>query len=94
MEFYKAFSVTGWTTTKIGDNWITEKSANKKVMLFIPIDDTDRDNVFMTTVNNIGFKLGFATVEEKQLLGEPKKKFISPTIDILELANKEHTDFK
>lgn len=94
MEFDKAFNVTGWTTTKSGDNWITEKSANKKAMLFIPPDDTDHDNVFMTTIDNIGFKLGFAMGEEKQLLDGPKKKFNSPTIDILELATKEHKDFK
>ena len=63
-------------------------------MLFIPSDDTDHDNVFMTTVDNIGFKLGFAMGEEKQLLDGPKKKFSPPTIDILELADKEHEDFK
>jgi hypothetical protein len=28
------------------------------------------------------------------LLDGPKKKFSSPTIDILELANKGHKDFK
>ena len=94
MGFDKSFSATGWTTTKSGDNWITEKSANKKAMFFIPSDDTDHDNVFMTTFDNIGFKLGFAMGEEKQLLDGPKKKFSSPTIDILELANKEYKDFK
>ena len=94
MDFDKAFNVTGWTTTKSGDNWITEKSANKKVMLFIPSDDKDHDNVFMTTIDNVGFKLGFAMGEEKQLLDGPKKKFSTPTINILELANKEHKDFK
>ena len=94
MGFDKAFNATGWTTTKRGDNWITEKSANKKAMLFIPSDDTDHDNVFMTTVDNIGFKLGFAMGEEKQLLDGPKKKFSPPTIDILELADKEHEEFK
>jgi hypothetical protein len=94
MDFDKAFNVIGWTTTKSGDNWITATSANKKAMLFIPSDDTDHDNVFMTTIDNIGFKLGFAKGEEKQLLDGPKKKFSLPTIDILELANKEHKDFK
>ena len=92
--FDKSFNVTGWTTTKRGDNWITEKSANKEVMLFIPLDDTDHDNVFMTTADNIGFKLGFSMEEEKQLLAEPKKNFSSPTIDNLELVNMEHKDFR
>jgi hypothetical protein len=94
MGFDKSFSVTGWTTTKNGDTWITEKSANKKAMLFIPSDDTEHDNVFMTTADYIGFKLGFAMGEENQLLDRPKKQFSSPTIDILELADKEYKDFK
>ena len=94
MGFDRSFSVTGWTTTKSGDNWITEKSANKKVIIFIPAEDTDHDNVFMTTSDNIGFKLGFALSEEKQLLEGPKMKFKAPTVDILELANKEYKDFK
>jgi hypothetical protein len=37
MGFDRSFSVTGWTTTQSGDNWITEKSVNKKAILFIPI---------------------------------------------------------
>jgi hypothetical protein len=94
MGFDTSFPVTGWTTTKNSDTWITEKSANKKAMLYIPPDDTEHDNVFMTTSDNIGFKLGFAMGEEKQLLDSPKMQFISPTIDLMELAHMEHEDFK
>ena len=94
MGFDKSFNIIAWTTTKSGDTWITEKSADRKVMLFIPSDDKEYDNVFMTTADNIGFKLGFALGEERQLLDSPKKQFIMPTIDISEFANKEHKDFK
>jgi hypothetical protein len=48
----------------------------------------------MTTSDNIGFKLGFALGEEKQLLDGPKMKFKEPTVDILILAKKEYQDFK
>jgi len=74
--------VTAWTTTKSSDTWITEKSANKKVMLFIPSDDTEHDNVYMTTSDNIEYKLGFAVGEEKQLLDTPKKRYAPPAFDI------------
>jgi hypothetical protein len=94
IEFDKSCNVTGWTTTKAGETWITEKSANKKVMLFIPSDDTEHDNVFMTTADNAGFKFGFAMGEEKQLLDRPRKQYGAPTIEILELADKEHVDFR
>ena len=94
MGFDKSFNVTAWETTKQADGWITEKSANKKVMLFIPEDDTQHDNVFLTTEDNIGYKLGFAVGEEKQYLETPKKRYSAPTIDINTLTEKQSTDFK
>lgn len=94
MGFDKIFSVIAWETTKQANGWITEKSANKKVMLFIPKDDTEHDNVFLTTEDNIGYKLGFAMGEEKQLLQTPKKTYFAPTIDIKTLTGKVAQDFQ
>ena len=94
MGFDKSFDVSGWTTTKSGQSWITERSANKKVMIYIPTDDTEGDNVYLTTIDNIGYKLGFAMGEKKQLLEIPKKQFISPKIEITELTNKEKIEYK
>jgi hypothetical protein len=94
MGFDKSFDVTAWETTKQANGWITEKTANKKVMLFIPEDDNEHDNVFLTTDDNIGYKLGFAMGEEKQLLQTPKKKYFAPTIDIKILTEKEAQDFQ
>jgi len=93
MELKWSPDVMGWTTTKSSDKWITEKSANKKVILFIPTDDTEHDNVHMTTQDNIGYKLGFALGEEKQLLDTPKKRYVHPDIEISELVRKEFEDF-
>lgn len=94
MGFDKAFSVTAWEATKQANGWITEKTANKKVMLFIPEDDNEHDNVFLTTEDNIGYKLGFAMGEEKQLLQTPKKTYFAPTIDIKKITEKEAQDFQ
>lgn len=94
MDFDKSFDVTAWETTGQANGWITEKSANKKVMLFIPEDDSEHDNVFLTTDDNIGYKLGFAMGEEKQLLQTPKKTYFTPKIDIKTLTEKEGQDFK
>jgi hypothetical protein len=94
MELKWTPDVTAWTTTKSSDTWITEKSANKKVMLFIPKDDTEHDNVYMTTSDNIGYKLGFAMGEEKQLLDTSKKRYVQADLEISELTNKEYEDFK
>jgi len=94
MGFDKSFDVTAWETTKQANGWITEKTANKKVMLFIPEDDNEHDNVFLTTDDDIGYKLGFAMGDEKLLLQSPKKKYFAPTIDIKILTEKEAQDFQ
>ena len=94
MGFDKSFDVTAWGTTGQANGWITEKSANKKVMLFIPEDDKEHDNVFLTTEDNIGYKLGFARGEEKQPLQTAKKRYLAPTIDIKTLTEKEARNFQ
>ncbi|MEK7227852.1 MAG: hypothetical protein AAB681_00665 [Patescibacteria group bacterium] len=85
--------VNAWLTTKSSDQWITEKSANKKVRLFLALDDREYDNVFLTTEDNIGYKLGFAAGETSQLLGSPKEPYIAPTVDINSLTGKTSEDF-
>ena len=84
--------ITGWTTTHIGDTWITDRSLNKNVMLFITDDDTEYDNVYMTTSDNFGYKLGFAKGQEKQLLETPKKLYVEPKIGFSDLSDKEFED--
>jgi hypothetical protein len=93
MDFEGNMDVAAWTTTTETDKWISEKSANKKVLLFIPEDDTEHDNVYLTTADNIGYKLSFAVGEEKQLLSTPKKAFVAPPIDIHSLAGAPSEDF-
>lgn len=86
--------VTAWTTTKSSDTWITGNSTNQKVMLFVPTDDTEHDNVYMTTQDNIGYKIGFAMGEGHQLLDKPKKNYVQPAIEISNLTNEEFEDYK
>ena len=94
MGFDRHFKTIGWTTTKSTDIWITEKSVNKNVMLFVSDNDTEYDNVFLTTSDNIGYKLGFAMGEEKQLLNKSEKTYVKQPIDFSEIETKQHIDFK
>jgi len=87
-------NIIAWTTTKQTDKWVSDKSVNKKVMLFIADDDNEHDNVFLTTEDNIGFKLGFAVGEEKQPLDSPKKKYISPSVELSVLTDKSTENFQ
>ncbi len=63
-------------------------------MLFVSDFDTEYNNVFLTTSDNIGYKLGFAMGEEKQPLNSPEKSYIKPPINISELDTNESIDFK
>ena len=87
-------TVMAWATTNHGDTWVKEDAMNKKVILFVPEDDTEYDNVFMTTENNIGYKLGFAIGENSQRLDAPKITFVTPTFDVNTFPGKQTEDFQ
>lgn len=93
-EIFYTADIKAWATTKQGDIWITDKSANKKVMLFIPPDDKERDNVYLTTQDNIGYMLGFAQGEETKLLDKPKLDFISPTKTLDSIKGRDSEEIK
>lgn len=88
-----AADITGWATTKKDDSWIPEEISNKKIIIFVPEDDTEYDNVFMTTADNVGYKIGFGMNKAKQLQDSPKKIFVSPPVTIQDLLGKESDDF-
>lgn len=94
VELDRAFPVVGWATAQSTDNWITADSANKQVMLYISDSDTEYDNVYLTTSDNIGYKLGFANGPEKQLLNIPEKAYMPPPVTVGVLATRSYTDFK
>jgi hypothetical protein len=86
--------IKAWTTTSPNDEWMTAQITNKKVMLFIPPDDKDYNNVYLTTSDNIGYKLGFAVGEERQLLDYPKMVFEEPSVDVKALSGCETQKFQ
>lgn len=51
-------------------------------MLYIPPDDEEYDNVYMTTEDNIGYKVGFAVNEQKQLLENPVSSYSEPPFTV------------
>lgn len=94
MGFDRHFKSVGWTTAKVSDTWITEKCVNKNVMLYVSNFDKEYDNVFLTTSDSIGYKLGFAMGEEKQLLDRPEKNYVKQPISNSELDGKPFAEFK
>jgi len=70
--------IRAWATTRPGDVWVTEKAQKKHVMLYIPKEDDEYDNVYMTTEDGIGYKLGFAVGHQQQLLKVPAMPYEMP----------------
>jgi hypothetical protein len=93
--FNKTFKPFGYTTTKLSDNWITEETANKYVMLYVSDHDTEYDNVSMTTSENIGYKLSFdhTHTSKNQLLDAPEKNYTPHSVSLKQLVLKEFSGF-
>ena len=86
--------IKAWCTTKTGFAWMTDEIVNKNVMIYIPDWDKDYDNVYLTTQDNFGYKMGFAMGEEHQKLDKPVIQYDKMTIDLNILKDIEFTDFK
>ncbi|WP_430468082.1 hypothetical protein [Winogradskyella ouciana] len=86
--------VKGWYSTETGDAWMREDLVNKKVMIFIPDWDEEHDNVYLTTKDNIGYKMGFAIGHTSQKLDRPVKRFEENPIELTKLTDRETIDFE
>jgi hypothetical protein len=86
--------IKAWCTTKSGFSWITDEIVNKSVMIYIPDWDKEYDNVYLTTQDNIGYKMGFAVGEEHLKLVKPAIQFDKVKFDVNILNDKETIDFK
>lgn len=86
--------VIAWYSTRIGDAWMRDDLVNKKVMIFIPDWDEEHDNVYLTTQDNIGYKMGFALGHTSQKLDRLVKSFEENPIELTKLMDKETIDFE
>lgn len=86
--------VRAWTTTRATDEWITDKTVNKKVMLYVAADDKEFDNVMLTTRDGIGYKLGFAGGKDVKLLTLPNQPYREPAVTLDSLTRNSFEDFE
>ncbi|MDD4822452.1 MAG: hypothetical protein PHI48_07835 [Bacteroidales bacterium] len=86
-------TIKAWATTNSDDKWMTSDIENKTVMIFIPYDDKEYDNVYLTTSDNIGYKIVFSRSNSSHILKEPKQKYAAP-ININSLDKKESISFR
>jgi hypothetical protein len=85
--------IYGWYKTKTGDKWMTKEIVNKEVLIFIPETDDEYDNVYLTTEDNLGFKMGFAFGYEHEKLTKPVISYMKRPIHKSELENHKSIDY-
>ena len=86
--------IKAWCTTKAGFAWMTNEITNKHVMIYIPDWDEEYDNVYLTTQDNLGFKMGFALGEEHKRLNKPELQFEKANINLNISEYKKVCDFE
>ncbi len=91
MGFDKTFDASGWTTMPIRRTMMSDYYDNKNVMLYIPSTDTEHDNVYLTTEDNIGFIYRFG--DEKKFLSSPDKFYVKPKYQLNDLVNLEYKNY-
>lgn len=81
-------SVKAWATNSGTDEFIPNAGRNKRACFYIPQEDTEHDNVYMTTEDNINFKIGFS-MNDQRILDAPGKFYSSPPVLLRQLNTKE-----
>ena len=82
-----------WYKTKNDDKWMTKDIINKEVLLYIPESDDEYDNVYLTTSDNLGFKMGFGLGYQNEKLPKPRMRYIERPIQISDLNGFDSINF-
>ncbi len=93
MDIKKQFYAIGWATVKQLDKSSKPEISNQKLMVYESQFDTEYDNVYLTTSENIGYKIDFAVGKGLEQLESPEQTYIVPTINIEELNTAESVEF-
>lgn len=93
MDIKKQFYAIGWATVNPLDKSSNPKIANQKLMVYESQNDTEYDNVYLTTSDNIGYKIDFAVGKVLEQLESPEQTYIVPPIDIEDINTAESIEF-
>jgi nitric oxide reductase large subunit len=86
--------ILAWATTKKTDHWMRDKIVGKQIMLFIPSDDREFDNVYLTTEDQIGYKIPFSKGKQAGFTEEPKIPFINREQIVSDMKDKPWFTFE
>ncbi|MCB2379756.1 hypothetical protein LGH70_19325 [Hymenobacter sp. BT635] len=78
-----------WDTLQADNDWFTADYVGTRVILFVPPDDKEYDNICVTTQDNRGFKLGFGGAPKAQSLHTPKELYAEAPVSVAALLAAE-----
>ena len=83
--------VTGWLTSQRIDDWINNRSVNKKIMVYNHTDLNFSDGVNYTTMDQLGYRIDFTNNSSVIELEAPLKQYspISIKMEVLNLDKGE-----
>jgi len=84
---FQKTDIRGWATTKANDMWIMPENVGKKVMLYIPDDNTEYDSLYLATENNISYKIAFADSKDPQIISSAKMAFEAQWLGVKDTEN-------
>ncbi|MES2616372.1 MAG: hypothetical protein V4613_00750 [Bacteroidota bacterium] len=79
LDSYKLGQVTG--LAKVGPKELNKSFAGKHVMVYVPANDKEGDNVYLTSEDGLGYKYGFS-VGDKKTLTSPSIAYRQNIVDI------------
>ncbi len=94
-ETDKLPDIKAWCSTGSNEQeFVKEEIANKKVMIYIPDNDEDYEDVYITTLDNSGYIIKFSDEGIVESLENPVLNFEPFITDLGELRYKEYIDFE
>jgi len=86
-------NVKAWCTAQSVDPATTGFILNKKVMLSIPENEAKKDNMFLTTTENVGYKMNISQVGSHIKPEKTSIQYETIPVNITDFANKKYIDF-
>jgi len=86
-------NVKAWCTAKSVDTGMTGLILNKKVMLSIPENEAKKDNMYLTTNENVGYTMNISQVGSHIKLEKTPMAYEKIPVNITDFANKKYIDF-
>jgi|SRR5687767_2534091 len=86
--------IAGWTTTKLGDKWITESLENQRIMIYCDPEDREMDDVYLVTSGNVVYKCSFLLFKKKAIAVNKIMKYREPNVNMSYIEKMEYEELK